>query len=690
MNAHTSSAHFTSWLHSFWHDLQPTPGRLNRTLRMVLASVILLVLLLILQMPFANYGLYVIFVLGQESPSLSLRTGLSSLLVVSLAIAIEIGVVILTDNDPMVRVLSVVVITLISGLILVCTSLPALGWMLGFFYCILIAFWEGHAPEDVLVKNSLRLLATLALAIACGVAVEYIFGARSPADRLAEQFSIRYRALQEMFSVFAQEAGPNQRFEAAARVSRLAAAGQAGMMNLFNQIVDRDLDTGILPIGTRVHITMLTELMDDAAAFGLQSEARDEAEFLGRCARIAEQCGRLSPAALRQSERRLEPVRQTTGSLLGRVEAALHAILVMPVDLGVAKNKELAAVASKKVPVLIPGAIKDKDNIAFALKISFCATLCYILYHAIDWAGTSTSVTTVMVAGLTTTGAMKQRLAFRLLGATVGGLVLGIGATAFLFPYMDSITSLTILIAVIAFIAGWIAGGSRFNYIGLQLLFAFYLVAFEGFSAPTELAPARDRFVGILFAIIVMWFVFDQLWPVRTVTAMRRSLANVLRSAASLLLLMNNVMERDQVLRETESLRDRVGKNISALRTMSEVVEYEFGVDREQHVRSSELILQSSLTAAALIWNQVAFLHDDRDVDFTAEAGLVEMRRKLADHLNSMADSVDRREAFSLHDAAGLVNPSLLNSEHYGEYTRNTIARYEDLQNMAATISREA
>jgi multidrug resistance protein MdtO len=435
---------------------------------------------------------------------------------------------------------------------------------------------------------------------------------------------------------------------------------------------------------------MLAELMDNSAAFGLQSETRDDAEALERCARIAEQCRHLIPAAPAQSETRLEPVRQTTGSLLGRVEAALHAILVMPVDLGVAKNKELAAVASKKVPVLIPGAIKDKDNIAFALKISFCATLCYILYHAIDWAGTSTSVTTVMVAGLTTTGAMKQRLAFRLLGATVGGLVLGIGATAFLFPYMDSITSLTILIAVIAFIAGWIAGGSRFNYIGLQLLFAFYLVAFEGFSAPTELAPARDRFVGILFAIIVMWFVFDQLWPVRTVTAMRRSLANVLRSAASLLLLMNNVKERDQVLRETESLRDRVGKNISALRTMSEVVEYEFGVDREQHVRSSELILQSSLTAAALIWNQVAFLHDDRDVDFTAEAGLVEMRRKLADHLNSMADSVDRREAFSLHDAAGLVNPSLLNSEHYGEYTRNTIARYEDLQNMAATISREA
>src|SRR5271168_713992 len=316
MNVTPLSAHSVSWLRSFWQDLQPTPGRLNRTLRMVLASVILLVLLLVLQMPFANYGLYVIFVLGQESPSISLRTGLSSLLVVSLAIAIEIVIVILTDNEPMARVLSVVVVTLISGLILVCTSLPALGWVLGFFYCILIALGEGHSAEDVLVKNSLWLLATLSLSIGCGVAIEYIFGARLLADRLAEQFDIRYRALQGMFTLFAQEVTPNQRFEAAARVSRLAAAGQAEMTNLFNQIVDRDLDAGTLPIGTRVHITMLAELMDDSAAFGLQSENRDDAEFRQRCARIAEQCGRLIPTAFPHSESRLEPGRRTTDSLL--------------------------------------------------------------------------------------------------------------------------------------------------------------------------------------------------------------------------------------------------------------------------------------------------------------------------------------------------------------------------------------
>jgi len=279
MSVNATSTSSIPGLETFWQDLQPTPGRLNNTMRMVLSSTILLVLVLVLQMPFANYGLYIIFVIGRESPSVSLRTGILSALILASAIAIELGVVILSDNDPMARVLSVIVVTFLSGMASVCTSLPVVGWMLGFFYCLLIAFWEGHAPEDVLVKNSLRLLAVAALAVACAVAVEYIFGTRSPAKRLVDEFRMRYRALEQMFDLYAQDATPKQRYDAGARVSRLAAAGQMGMMNLYNQIVDRDLDSGTLPIGTRVRITMLAELMDTSAAFGLQSKSLDDLDF---------------------------------------------------------------------------------------------------------------------------------------------------------------------------------------------------------------------------------------------------------------------------------------------------------------------------------------------------------------------------------------------------------------------------
>jgi multidrug resistance protein MdtO len=680
----------TPWLQRIWADLQPTPGRLNTSLRMTLASILVLVLMLVLQMPYIAYGLYFIFLMGRESPTVSFRTALVLVVSIMIVIPAEMGVVIVSDNDPMARVLSVAVVTFIGGMILVSTSLPALGGAIGFIYCVVIGFWEHQAPEDTLVKNSLRLVAAFAIAAACGVAVEYVFGARSPADRLEDQFRIRYRALQEMFTLCAREdVSPKQRFDAATRVSRLAVAGAAGMTDLYYQIVDRNLDTGNLPIGTRVHITMLAELMDNSAAFGLQSDPRVDPEVLERCARIAEQCGRLIPAAIPPSEKRAGPGPQTTNTLLDRVEATLHSILVMPVDLDATKNKELAVLPSRNVPFLIPGAIKDKDNVAFALKISLCATLCYIVYNAIDWPGMSTSVTTVMVTGLSTTAAMKQRLTLRLLGSVLGGLILGLGTIAFLFPYMDSITSLIVLVAPIVLLASWISGGPRFNYVGIQVAFAFYLVAFLDFGASTELAPARDRFVGILFAVVVMWFVLDQIWPVRTVTAMRRLLGTVLRSAAGLFLLIDNGKQRDLLLRETDGLRDRLGKNISSLRTMSEVVEYEFGVDREQHLRSSELMLQISITAAALIWNQIAVLHDEQGMN-VAEPGLVKMRRQLADHLNVMAEAIARKTGFPSEDGASLASPSLLNSERNGEYARNTIARYEDLQNLALALSREA
>jgi multidrug resistance protein MdtO len=171
----------TPWLQRIWQDLEPTPGRLNTSLRMTLASILVLVLMLVLQMPYMAYGLYFIFLMGRESPSVSLRTAFVLVVSIMLVIPAEMGVVVVSDNDPMARVLSVAVMTFIGGMILVSTSLPSLGGAIGFIYCVLIGFWEHQAPEDTLVKNSLRLVAAFAIAAACGVAVEYLFGTRSPA-----------------------------------------------------------------------------------------------------------------------------------------------------------------------------------------------------------------------------------------------------------------------------------------------------------------------------------------------------------------------------------------------------------------------------------------------------------------------------------------------------------------------------
>jgi multidrug resistance protein MdtO len=669
-----------TWARRIWLDLQPTPGRMSAALRILLASLLTLILLLVWQIPFVSIALYFVFIVGRDNPSVSLRSGVFSMLTLVLSVATELGVVALSDNDPIARVLGVAVVSFLAGMLVLALSVPTLGSTWGFIFCTLIATWERHASEDKLVKGSLWILAATSTAVGCSIAVEYLFGARHPAEALIEERRNRWRALVAMFTLYAQGAEPEALQQATVRVSRLAVAGQSEMQRLYNAIVDRNLDSGSLPIGARVRITMLAQLMDVSAAFGFQNPTADDPETQRRCAQIAAECKALLEDAIPEHEDYVATGPQSKLTLLDRVEANLHVIASMPHDFSPERDKELVALPTNKVPLVIPGAFRDRNTWAFGLKISLCATLCYIVYWAVDWPGISTSVTTVLIAGLSTTGAIKQKFAFRLAGALIGGLILGIGCTAFLFPEMDSITSLVVLVAVIAFGSAWIGGGRQFSYVGLQIIFSFYLVAFEDFQAPTELAPARDRLIGILLALAVMWIVFEVMWPVRTVTAMRRALASILRIQAELFRAELNIVEREELIQETDVLRDRVGKTMAAIRTMNDTVEYEFGADRPRQIEFAEQILHAALTLVALLWNELAVLHKDEDEDFLAQPGLRDLRKTLSDRMEEMARSVMQESTLPVAQVSYAADAELLESPRYGEYARNIVSRFTELQ----------
>lgn len=675
------------WISGLLEDLQPTPGRLETALRVVLASVVALLLMEVLRMPFIAIGMYFIFLIGRDSPAVSLRSAFFSFAIVTLAVVTELAVVIVSDNDPVIRLLSVAVVTFIAGMIVVATNQPALGSSFGLIYCTVIALWEVHAPADRLVKTSLYLIGTFTIALVSAVTVEYVFGIKNPAERLQAQRHIRYTALEALFRLYAQNAPQAQRFEAAIRLSRIAVAGQAGMMSLYNQIVEKNLDTGKLPIAIRPRIVMLAQLMDVAAAFGTQNPVDVDADTQKRCLQIADECKRLIPGAPLTPTEGILLRQSSVYTLLDRVESALHAILTMPPDTASGHARQLVALPSNEVPLLIPGAFKKRESIVFALKISFCATFCYILYHALDWPGISTTVTTVLVTGLSSTGAIKQKLVFRVLGALIGGLILGIGASIFLFPFMDSITSLVALEAGIAFVAAWIAAGPKFNYIGLQIAFSFYIVAYEGFSSPTELAPARDRLVGILIALAVMLLVFDQIWPVRTTTVMRRTLARVLRLGVEEFETMNSAgidgSRRPELIQHSDALREEVGRTISSLRSLNTSVPYEFGANREEHILEGDKIFRCATNASALFWNQLAVFHTESERDFLTDPNLRALRVAIANRMVALAEAIEKKGPIALGGTQSFPNQPDISNPRFAEYARNTISRFEELQNSA-------
>jgi len=683
-----------SWGRRIWLDLQPTPGRVSASLRILLASILTLILLLVWQIPFVSIALYFVFIVGRDSPSVSFRSGLFSILTLVASVATELALVSFSDNDPLARVLGVAVVSFVAGMLVMALSVPSLGSTWGFIFATLISTWERHLPADTLVKGSLWILAATSIATACSIAVEYVFGSRNPAELLVEERRSRYKALIGMFTAYAEGAEPPALLSAITRVSRLAVAGQSGMQRLYNAIVDRNLDAGTLPVGARVRITMLAELMDVSSAFGYQNPTSHDLKIRERCAQIASECQALLEDKTPMHPEYVPPGPDVRPTMLDRVEANLHVIASMPHDFSPERDKELVALPSNKVSFVVPGAFKDRATWYFGLKISLCATLCYIVYWALDWPGISTSVTTVLIAGLSTTGAFKQKILFRLAGALIGGLILGIGCTAFLFPEMDSITSLVVLVSVLAFGSAWIANGRQFSYVGLQIIFAFYLVAFEDFSAPTQLTPARDRLIGILLALAVMWIVFDVLWPVRTVTAMRQSLASMLRSEAELFSTELQVTAHEKLIQKTDVFRDRVGKTMAALRSMNDSVEYEFGIDRQRHMDVAQRILRAALTSVSMLWNEVAVLHRKDSEEFLSNPDLVELRRRMAQKLNGLAYKALQAEVPSDLAPANepqslMFNLELINHPIYGEYTKHTIRSLHELQTVVAGLETE-
>jgi len=184
--------------------------------------------------------------------------------------------------------------------------------------------------------------------------------------------------------------------------------------------------------------------------------------------------------------------------------------------------------------LVLPDALTNSRHAQFALKATMAAMLCYVAYTAVDWNGIHTCMLTCVIVALGSAGATIHKATLRLVGCAIGG-ALALASIVFVVPHMTSIAELVPLVAAVTALAAWIAMGSeRTAYVGLQLAFAFYLAALQGYAPSTDVTEFRDRFVGIVFGVVVMALVFTYAWPERAASGMVQSLAAALRRMAEL------------------------------------------------------------------------------------------------------------------------------------------------------------
>jgi len=224
----------------------------------------------------------------------------------------------------------------------------------------------------------------------------------------------------------------------------------------------------------------------------------------------------------------------------------------------------------------VPDAFTNPAHVHFALKVTFAAMFCYIVYQGIDWSGIHTAFITCTFIALESTGATLHKGVLRMGGCIIGG-ALALFTIVFLMPHMVTIASLVVLVAGASAIAGWVAAGSEMiSYAGLQIAFAFFYSVFQGYAPDTDLDNVRNRVVGILFGLIVTGLVFRYIWPEHTIDRLRDGLRQALRQLARLLEIPRPDTSVEKAKTEAQALRPETSRTFQQARRYAELTTFEF------------------------------------------------------------------------------------------------------------------
>ncbi len=292
---------------------------------------------------------------------------------------------------------------------------------------------------------------------------------------------------------------------------------------------------------------------------------------------------------------------------------------------------------------LLSDAFTNPDHLRFALSGCLAGTLCYVVCVGLSWRGPlSTALLTCVLTALSTIGASRQKQFLRVVGTVIGGFIFGLGAQIFILPNIDSITEFTLLFVAVSTIAAWVAtASSRLSYCGLQIAVSFYFIHLNDFTIQTSLTIGRDRTVGVLLGIAMMWLAFERLQPTTATDEMLKTFTRNLRSLAELAVYTLRPLDAASIV-GIRRLRNKIFGNFSTVNAQADAVPFELGKLRAQHMAARERLRnwQAQLRTAYVL--QLALLQyrvfgATEKLSAQAEALLLEFDQSCAQTLNDMA-----------------------------------------------------
>jgi multidrug resistance protein MdtO len=571
----------SAWLWDFLkEELAPYPGRAGTVARMVVAATLAMIICMTFRIPYGFQAAIFALFIPRESPRATLASAGTMLLVSGVGAAyILIGAWFVINLSMLHFVWNIVSFFAVFYAISTMTKY-GVAVVFAIIVSVGVPVWDRPLSAETNVEDTLWLILTALIGVVVTAAVELVFARVKPGDDVVLPIAERLAAVQGVLACYLEDRPVDDATERT--ITRLGMLGTSTLRGVLRRSEYSWLYKAQMS-GVGALVDGLVEVTATLTQPGLGPSGTDHKRLGELAATIGSIRTDLVHRRIPGPIQFIPDAESLRGAALVREMQTIVALI--PQAFAGSRSMDEYLPASDDRPrsrLVAPDALTNPEHLKFALRGCLAASVCYIIYNSIAWPGISTAVTTCLLTALSTIGGSRQKQTLRVTGALAGGPLIGMGSQMFILPYLDSIAGFTVLFILVTIVACWfITSGPRLSYFGVQLALAFYLIHLQEFAMQTSLSIARDRVVGILLGLFMMWLAFDQLWGAPAAVAMKRAFISNLRLLAQL---ARDPMagDRARAILHASSLRATITATFDNVRSSSDAVLFEFGSSRQQ------------------------------------------------------------------------------------------------------------
>jgi multidrug resistance protein MdtO len=653
---------FTDWFPDFLKkELAPYPGRGALVARMVLSATLTMILIVTFRIPGGYVGALTAFLFSRENLVSTARSAVFFIGAFLLgALFIPVGARLLA-SPPETHFLWIGCSLFAAFFLLRCLTNFAVGTALAIVIANVVGIWYLPGPPGRNVELTLWQVAGTSLGALVTLGVEIVFYAVHRRDELLVGLDSRLAVIEQLMDDYAAARPVSPATQAG--LAQFAVVG-AGSLRRY---IARASYTQLYRARMTTLVSLVARSIDFAAALAnafpsLPDGNQERSARLERGLADIRLCLR-TPGQPRVATLEVRPSPDTP--LLSEIESMVS---LMPTIFSDEHAADPGLEPLEDTPgtsrIFIFDAFSNPEHLRYVLGGTLASMLCYVIYVSLDWRNLSTSLTTCVLTALTSIGSSRQKQVLRIAGFILGGVIAGLGAQIFILPEIDSIVGFTVLFAIMSTVAAWIATSSpRLSYAGVQIAFSFYLIHLSDFSFQTDLTVARDRVLGVLLGVTMMWLVFERLFPRSAADEMVRIFVANVRLMATLVSCTAHADDPASIL-EIRRQREEIYRHFGEVNAQSDAVPFETGPKRvtemaaRDRIRRWQTYLRSFyLLEAPLLQFRIFAKIDSRSRSFAVFED--DFRFECSRIFLHIAESLENQSATHTHHADSIA--SILN-----------------------------